>query len=492
MCGILGVINGEKHRVNGARIEQFLLSGCITGVLRGMDSTGIYQVQKNKNVRIWKKPVDGGTFIQLKNTQALFRSAEDASATILHHRAATHGTVSQENCHPFEHDSETNYIVGVHNGGYAGFARREDGITFEVDSDWLYYQILKHGPAKALGALPDTAAYALVWYDQEKDKHYMASNGQRAISFGFVKGKNLMLLASEHSHLYWLASRNDIEFEETLWTPKKGFIYEFSTDNLRDYKVMALEAPPKVVPTYKPGRRYNSKTNTWSDIETVGPTSPLLLGPVDRVERSGGALISRSTAEAHVSVAYTDVVIHDQGVKRLAPYEFWPMEGKDSEKMPSVPCLIFGVCKTGSEPEDICDAVMQVWTPSAYDNLRNCDYAICTVAGVRKETAKLDAKISEQLIMSDPKEYRFHREEKKEEAAPVVEEKADKFFRGPRGKNLTEEQFCGMVESGCISCSAPITVLDSEFLSWVNGGTDPCCAECTEKLAKGEDMRKAV
>lgn len=470
MCGILALFNGEKNRVHNVKLGEFLLGGCITGVLRGLDSTGMYQVKKNRDVRIFKQPVDGGTFAQMRGAQNLFKEADNTSATIIHHRAATHGVVSLDNCHPFSHEDTQEYIIGVHNGGVPSFSRKEDGLDFEVDSDWLYYQIFKHGPEKALQNLPASAAYALVWYDQTKDKHYIASNGQRSISFAFVKDKNIMLAASEHAHLYWLANRFGIEFEETIWHPHDNTIYEFDVSDLRKYKTVKVPEKPVVKynsTNYSSGRYWNAQKGAWED----------------KTESAyGGILLSTTSTDTHtVQERFSDAACKSIGVELSGEYEFAPDAPNPEDK--SFPRKVYGVISAGKEGE-VIHAVMEVRTPHLMENLQAAMLVRARALGVRDETHKTSSIMKRFVLLSQPTDLILPVEESNveqdNEFGPV-----EKFARGPRGKNLTEAQYMHMVKDGCGHCSADIDLRDQDFIGWGAGGTTPICSMCLDDAVSG-------
>ena len=160
-------------------------------------------------------------------------------------------------------------------------------------------------------------------------------------------------------------------------------------------------------------------------------------------------------------------------MNRAKNYHFWPMEGLEDPVLGGAPpCLVTGILADPDDPKVALEAVCNVWTALNYDNLRNCDYATASPSGVRILIDKETGEVTRQIIVSDTREYTFSHNDK-----------GATFYRGPRGKDLTEEQFTDMVQSGCIGCGAPITVLDSEFMSWVNNGKDPCCPSCTQDVA---------
>lgn len=474
------MFNGEKYAAN-LNLEKFLTAGCITGVLRGWDSTGVYQVLDNRAVRVHKKPMTGFDFAQLKATQALFGEAHKHQATVVHHRAATHGTVNAENCHPFEHENDSTYLVGVHNGTINTFSKKEDGLTFDVDSDWLYYQILKCGAPKALGALSEWSAYALVWYDQAKNKHYIAANKKRPIHWGFVKDKNIMLFASESAHLYWLASRYDLKFEAEIWSPAEDVIFEFDADDLRKYKTYKVEREIKpVIPPVQNRGRWNHETNAWDDARNWPATTT-------------SNPLSRDTDKHRITVDYIEASLRTAGIDKDKNYKFWPevdsLRGQTGDQR-----VCTGLLVNVDNEDDFHEAAALLYNSNKIDQLMECDFAEARPYAVRYLVDKGSATRHTEIVVSLTNFHRITEDGAKQlvvvPSVPVTkgeaetEGKGDTFCKGPRGRNLTEAQFIELTKNGCINCSKEIKVLDNDFVSWVNNGTDPCCADCTEDLAQ--------
>lgn len=432
MCGISGVFNGERYGPN-LRLDDFLGTACITGVLRGMHSTGMYQVRANKDVEVYKKALCGFDFVQLKRTQALINSADRAVATVIHHRAATHGDVRDENAHPFEHYDDRNYIVGVHNGGVSQYNKKEDGISFNVDSDWLYYKIFKDGPDKALGSLNTTAAYALVWYDQSKNRHYIAANKQRPISWGFVKGKNIMLFASEHAHLYWMASRYGLEFEEEIWTPQEGYIYEFNEDDWRKYKAIKIETKPPVVQAlpHRSTGAWDAQSGSWR-------------------------------SEAGTSTVYSDAVLQQEGILKDKKYRFLP----NTRKLDKTYSLVYveGILVQEDDEDQVFDACTDL-SNVRVDALQEADYAVAFPSAVRT-----DKEGKKRIVVG---------------LGRFVTEGVTNHVKGPRGTNITELEFKRLTKDGCVNCSCELTLKHQDTITWVNEGVDPCCAACMDFITSG-------
>lgn len=62
MCGIVGVVNGKGATSVRSDVCKYMEHGTLTGMLRGADSTGMFQVSPSGGVKMHKLPVDGYMF----------------------------------------------------------------------------------------------------------------------------------------------------------------------------------------------------------------------------------------------------------------------------------------------------------------------------------------------------------------------------------------------------------------------------------------------
>jgi hypothetical protein len=240
MCGIQFVVNGNSY---SNKTEEFLTDAFIANQVRGMDSSGVFQVDSkfNKNgtrdVCFFKKACHGSDFIGYSAAKEILAASSRKPITVGHVRAATAGNVTHENAHPFVAiRPDGSRIIGVHNGSLQGWADNEGADDHEVDSAWLFNKLAKDGIAAFEGF---NGAFALVWFDSlHPNSLFIARNDKRTLYYGYSEGDKVMFGASELGMLGWLMERNDIKVAKNandirFFYPEAGFVHEVDINNPR-------------------------------------------------------------------------------------------------------------------------------------------------------------------------------------------------------------------------------------------------------------------
>lgn len=123
MCGIVGYA-GKTNVIKN------IMTGLKSLEYRGYDSSGIAYLDKNNNIKIYKK--EG----QIKNLDQILNYEDEASLGISHTRWATHGGVTDNNAHPHNQGK----ITLVHNGIIENYEElkkelEKEGYNFKSSTD---------------------------------------------------------------------------------------------------------------------------------------------------------------------------------------------------------------------------------------------------------------------------------------------------------------------------------------------------------------------
>lgn len=254
MCGIHGVINcGPAHKL---ALEKYMEEGFVVNSVRGMDSSGILQIDKENEPFMHKLTMPGPMFIDNKATKNIIGDAgKPGTMTLGHVRAATHGKVILDNAHPFMVEgSNKKRIIGVHNGTLTSWKTKKDWSSYDVDSHWALAHIGKYG----FKAFEDfDGAFVFMWWDENHPNQLFACrNTGRPLWYTLSKDKQQMLFGSESGMVSWLCERNNIETDDNIYElePMKLYVFDYSGK-----EVVWTKEP---VPTYKSG--YTPASNTGS------------------------------------------------------------------------------------------------------------------------------------------------------------------------------------------------------------------------------------
>jgi hypothetical protein len=254
MCGIFGIINGTKSRTAEHDIRQYMENAIVANSLRGMDSTGMFQMKRNGKVFYHKKAMTGAQFIDDQTTTQMLTDTDDCRFTVVHNRAATKGAISDANAHPFQHiNDDGDYVIGVHNGTLvAGWEKDKGDIDFQVDSDWAINQIANLGVDEGFKKIVGPSAFA--WYSpREGEVLNLFRNAGRPMYVAYVKNEDRMLFASEYMMMEWLADRNTILLEDRFMELEPTQLYQFNLNSPREFSKRFLNgraaAPSTPLPT---------------------------------------------------------------------------------------------------------------------------------------------------------------------------------------------------------------------------------------------------
>lgn len=257
MCGLHGIFTNKKE----LNADDFMRNAFTANMLRGVDSSGVAQVDMTRNEYNYHKlPVSGNFFVQDGAADSILNAASrDHTLTMGHVRAATVGKVSMANAHPFVVEQEdekygSRILIGMHNGTLTGWASNKNAKYYNVDSEWALNHIAEEG----FDAFEDIrGAFCFTWWDSDKPTILnIARNSERTLYVAMLKSGGLAY-ASEAGMLYWLLERNRVAMDGPILELEAGYWYKFDVENVKDFVKLKLPstsraytpAPTKLVPT---------------------------------------------------------------------------------------------------------------------------------------------------------------------------------------------------------------------------------------------------
>lgn len=458
ICGISGVLNGEKSWNGLSDLNKYMKQAATVGVLRGEDSTGIFQVRKDNSVAVHKLALPGHMFVDTKRANALLSNVDGTRCTIMHHRAATRGSINHENSHPFEHSDQKRYLIGVHNGSLSNSKTYYDGINFEVDSDYAFYRIFKEGKA-AFKHL--NGAYALVWYEND-GRVRIACNGERQFSFAPVVGKNVILIASEPGMLYWLAERNDLKVEAIV-TPEPHNLLTFNLEgNLREFESEPIDKPQVEVVA---SANFHQGTRTAGKGATGAGTT----------QHSANVRDGNSTRIIDPS---SDSLFLKYGLGRGDEVEFFP------DRARCEPMLLKGHVVVDEKKFELVPAILALTDVAMYNNVK-ANSVNSLITTVRGESTSYKGSTKEPILLLDKINIALGAEGVIIPPPPPIELfDTEKYVLGPKSRPLTHQGFLSLVDGGCMNCKEPITLKDGlkGDIGW--NGNSPICVSCLADIAR--------
>jgi hypothetical protein len=417
MCGIFGILNLES--TFSFKEKEVLAQAIITNSVRGLDSTGMLIVPKanKKEPKIIKKAVAGWDFVDFTKVKEDLVNYEQNLVMLIHNRAATKGTVSNKNAHPFNHGN----IYLVHNGTLANSSQlTPSGMgLFDVDSDLITYLLSIHPYTEVLPKLK--GSYVLIWYNSEEECLYVYRNEERPIYFSKVKDKNILFFASESMMLSWLANRNGVELEKILY-PTAFKLLKFK--NSIEYTTEVIEPEQEKVVIAKPpehGVQYSiSNLNTYYNSKTISK------------ENFFKYVSSKGIRIGDILDFYFD---EWEQPKRTSRH--FTLKG-ELIKEGGIKIIANGLLKFDASRSDIFSGEMM---GTIYRNGEN--YIV--VKNILKKVTK--------------------------------DRVEDKLYCGPNSIKVSLKEFTALTKDGCSACQASIFPSDHDKLSWSDNNS-PICINC--------------
>jgi len=199
MCGLVGLLDAT-HGGFSRRDASMLFGLMLINSLRGSSSTGLIGVNKHQQADLYK--VLGNPYNLYKTglgDMFFDRMVNRYWGVIGHGRFPTQGEVIVKNAHPFEHK----HISLVHNGTLKNLKELNEkhNKEFDVDSEMICWLISEQGLQKTLDEIE--GAYALMYYDSEKDTYNVIRNSERPLFMGTNGTGDRMIFGSEKHYIKW-------------------------------------------------------------------------------------------------------------------------------------------------------------------------------------------------------------------------------------------------------------------------------------------------
>lgn len=174
MCGIVGFISKQQGGLFSRDLD-LIETMLLFNTVRGRDSTGVFAQRRNGEI-IGMKTATHALHMTATDQWSEFRAQaiKDGKFVVGHGRAATRGSVKNENAHPFIE----NNIILVHNGTLRETKNISD-VSTEVDSHAIAHALTENPVKDVISEL--NGAFALVWFDTDTNLLHAVRNDERPL-----------------------------------------------------------------------------------------------------------------------------------------------------------------------------------------------------------------------------------------------------------------------------------------------------------------------
>lgn len=253
MCGIVATFGKIDHTIH--TIFETMLS---VGIVRGADSTGIAGI--GDKISIVKDTIFPIELLRTKDYQENILKNRNI-CLIGHNRAATRGTISKNNAHPFKHK----HITLVHNGTLLN--QIDNKIKSDTDSESICIGIATKGIDEVWKEL--NGAAAVVYFNENDNSINFITNGERPITWGYSKDLKTAFFASDSWMIRKPVEYNNIKLsKDMIWKPENNELWTLTFDNKKQIIVESsrvLEARKSY--SYSGGYNRSYGYGEWGDYE---------------------------------------------------------------------------------------------------------------------------------------------------------------------------------------------------------------------------------
>lgn len=223
MCGIYGFTGKPTSKT--ARALAML---AVLNESRGTDSAGMAFISQANFKLVKAKGTSSKLLLHANPLRNLWLGGSNPVTVIGHTRQATHGAVTDENAHPFTHDT----LVYAHNGIIDNFTELQAklGTKYKVDSQIIGELLARYGANKALSDKLG-GSYAIPWVDTSKPELLNLARYVSPLSFTVRPDRLQFYFSSEADHLK--LALQYAGYNLPINSTASGRVYSFTWDSNR-------------------------------------------------------------------------------------------------------------------------------------------------------------------------------------------------------------------------------------------------------------------
>jgi len=445
--------------------------------LRGDHATGIAGILKEGGGKFYihKRALAGHDFINTRKYLQILRDTQQFKYFIGHNRKATFGHAgADDNAHPFHRKQ----IVLAHNGSLRNSLELMPGHNvrhnISTDSEVLA-ELLNSQTVDELISRVD-GAMALTWWDARDNSMNFLRNDERPLNFVTIKGKNVLIWASEMEQINLVLSHSTLEIEDS-YELSEGVHLKIK-DNVKEAGWESTNI--KLYEPYLPRNHYNKYNNSrqnFLSVEEERIRKNLSLAPHARIqfEFSGFEPSPHGTNRGIL----TGVPMYNKNIKHceIVVYNFKPdayklkfafageLCGIKSIDGQPLQLILRNVVELYHSMDDYVSEFFEAFERSNVIPLPNASNSKAdNIYGSKQLEVINGHKVKTSTIKNRSKKY-----------------------PGPRGRWLGKNCFLRIIGDGCVNCSGNVDIDDSEHLLWTQDDR-PYCKKCADKITSGEDI----
>jgi len=228
------LVNKNAFGFNKQQNDVFYALLYLSGGFRGRDGTGVVVVDNLGNVEMAKAALPVDAFAATNEFRDLNVTAfRTGWAMFGHNRAATRGSVTDENSHPFVVDDN---IILVHNGTFNGDHKKLKDT--EVDSEAIAHMLAETDTTEnALRKV--NAAFALMWYNVDKKELNVIRNSQRPL--WYMETDDSYLYSSEEAFLLFVKEKYKLKCKRLPFEIKEASLSKFALNEDKSFDIACTD-----------------------------------------------------------------------------------------------------------------------------------------------------------------------------------------------------------------------------------------------------------